>query len=161
MFNMPIKILKITKLDWLKVKPLLQDYNNYHNQLFLETDAAFSVYNYQCSSNDFAKMVNKKNKLFLAAYHDKTIIGFIYIYIIKMKFGQKNLKEGKISDLYVIKKYRGKGIAKMLWQQALDWFKENQCQFAQLHVLASNNIPQEIYKKWGFKAIGIHMKRKI
>ncbi len=158
---MDIKLRKIKQSDWPQMKKLLNEYSDYHRNLFKQTDPSFVVFETGYQLKDFQKMLNKKKKIFLAACDNEKIIGFILAKVIKVRGEKTNFKQGYLSELFVTKKFRGKGIAELMWQEALKWFKKEKVKFIQLNVLAENQIPQKIYKKWGFKPLTFIMIKKV
>jgi ribosomal protein S18 acetylase RimI-like enzyme len=157
---MKIKLRKIKKTDWPQMKNLLQEYSDYHRNIFKQTDPSFADFEKGYQQKDFLRMLNKKNKRFLAACDGEKLVGFVLAKISNNK-ALGNIKQGALSEIFVTKKYRGEGIAELMWQEIFTWLKKEKAQILHLHVLYENKKPQEIYKKWGFKPLGMYMKRKI
>jgi ribosomal protein S18 acetylase RimI-like enzyme len=158
---MDIKLRKIKKSDWPQMKKLLQEYSNYHKNIFKQIDPSFAIFETGYQKKDFEKMLNKKRKMFLAACDGDKIVGFILAKIIEVKGDKTKFKQGYLSEIFVTEKYRGKGVSELMWQEVLKWFKKEKVKFIQLSVLANNEKPQQIYKKWGFKSLSLIMTRKL
>jgi len=158
---MEIKLRKIKKSDWPQINKLWKEYSNYHRKIFQQTDQSFVIFEPPLTIKGFNKFLNKKKKIFLAACDNDKIIGFIFARVRDIEFRNGKFVQGSLSEIFVTQKYRGKGVAELMWQEAMDWFKKEKVKFIQLHVLYNNKKPQEIYKKWGFKPLGLMMKRKI
>lgn len=158
---MDIKLRKIKKSDWPQMKNILSEYNDYHKKIFSKTDPAFAVFAQGYEEKYFYKMVNKKKKIFLAALDNEKIVGFINAKVYDNKLDNKKVGMGYLTDIFVTKNHRGKGVAELMWQEVLKWFKHQGVKFYQLHVLYDNKDPQKIYKKWGFKPFGLRMMRKL
>ena len=99
------------------------------------------------------KDLKKQNHLFLIA-QDKTHVGYTWGYYNKQK-------QGYINELFVKEKARGRKISSQLMQQMSDWFKERKVKNISLNVFAANKHAIKIYKKWGFVAFNIYMKKKL
>jgi len=159
---MDIKLRKIKKTDWLQMKKLWQEFEKYNLGILKQTDPSFTVFETKFTKEYFEKTLKQKNKLYLVATIDNKIVGFVLARVRKMSFGSgHNILHGSISEIFVSKRYRGKGIAELMWQEAVNFLKNKKVKFLQLHVFYENKMPQEIYKKWGFKPFGLIMKRKI
>ena len=70
-------------------------------------------------------------------------------------------KYGFISDLFVKKRYRGKGISSEFKNKAFEWFRQKKIKHAAIGVYSNNKKARKIYSKWGFIEHHIEMKRKI
>lgn len=57
---------------------------------------------------------------------------------------------GYISDTYVSKDYRKKGIAKSLCQMAMQWLEENEVGYVELKVLENNQTAHNFWQGQGF-----------
>ena len=158
---MSIIIRQVKKIDLTQIRKLANDYGRLMNKVAENTISGFGDWAVPDMRNFFSEALHKKHKLFLVAVDKQKIIGFMLVRIIFHKEGKKIYPEGKLSETFIVENYRGKGIAETMWQQALKWFKENKVKVLQLHVFAGNTKPIAIYKKWGFKPMGIIMKRKI
>lgn len=106
------------------------------------------------------KSFENKDSHFLVAEDDEKIIGYIIGKTALNEYKIKN-KAGHIQSFYVMKKYRGTGVGKELYNSLIKWFKEKKCDHLDLDVYATNKKSVNIYKKWGFKPITIQMKKKL
>lgn len=75
--------------------------------------------------------------------------------------GHKLKKEGRITELFVIEEYRGRGIARELLAEIDKFFLENKCTQVRLSVMADNKQAQKAYEKMGFQDRTIEMLKKI
>lgn len=90
----------------------------------------------------------KKGHYYLIATENKELIGWILMGGREDQFSGKKI--GFIYELYVIEKYRGKGIAKKLIQTGIGQLKNEGYSEIRLTVYASNPALQ-IYESLGFK----------
>jgi ribosomal protein S18 acetylase RimI-like enzyme len=104
--------------------------------------------------NNFASWLNnldeeKKSMVFMAFDTKNKAIGFISAEI-EYKKELVVGKIGYISDLYVKKEYRAKGIASVLMEKTLDWFKKMKVNHVSLDVDMNNEPAIKLYSKFGF-----------
>lgn len=67
--------------------------------------------------------------------------------------------KGAINGFSVQKKFRNKGIGKKLLEFGIEFLKENGAQKIRLLVKKENEQAKKLYKKQGFKFIGMHPKK--
>jgi len=93
-----------------------------------------------------------EGKIFLAL-DDKKIVGLIVGIInneIEETYDFKTPKRGRITELVVSKKVRGKGIGKLLLKHMEDYLMSVGCKGVLLDVFAYNQRAQEIYYNSGY-----------
>ena len=100
-----------------------------------------------------------KSKIFVA--EDKgRLIGYIHGRIInrpKMVLG----RVGIVEDWFVEKKYRGKGISRVLWGKLEEWFKVKGCNRLELDAYTTNKHAIDIYHMMGFLDKTMSMTKKL
>lgn len=70
-------------------------------------------------------------------------------------------KVGWISDLFVKKQFRGKGISTALMDKAIEWFKEKGVQHVSVPLYCDNKAAHSVYKKKGFLDYKLEMRKEI
>jgi ribosomal protein S18 acetylase RimI-like enzyme len=80
---------------------------------------------------------------------DQEVIGFVDVFPVNNK-----PEIGFIEFIYLIEKYRGKGIGKILMDFVYSVLKENNCRKIYLNVSEKNNQAIKFYKKYGFEFTG-------
>jgi ribosomal protein S18 acetylase RimI-like enzyme len=158
---MEIKLRKVKKSDLLQIQKLSKEYAKLMIEVAEETISGLGELEILDMSKFLTAAYFKKNKLYLVAMDGRKVVGFILAKIIYHKEGKRFYSEGKLSEIFITHGYRGKGIAELMWQEVLKWFKENKVEFLQLNVYYGNKKPIAIYKKWGFKPMGLIMKKKL
>jgi len=89
------------------------------------------------------KAIKSPTDLVLVAESGGKIVGYIWGYIeIMMKY-----KIGKIQELIVTSKQRGKGIGTRLIKQMLDFFKNRKCVISEIEVFVKNEPTIKVYEK--------------
>jgi len=79
------------------------------------------------------------------------ILGFAAIEILKGISFPDNMKIANIILIAVDKKFKGKGIGKVLIQESSDWAKSNGCSFLAAGTQIINNASVKFYQKNGFR----------
>lgn len=110
---------------------------------------------------NFERKVKQKNKLFLLAEESSKVVGYFFgeISTTKMdKYGYKHekIKYGYIENVFIEKKYRGKGIFKEYLDVFEKYLKKQKIKSVHLHV-SSLNPAKITYEKLGFKEEEIKM----
>lgn len=103
----------------------------------------------------FLKAINNKKQIIFLAELKKEIIGFVLINIRSAPQIFQNKFEAVITDLFVKKEFRKKGIAKNLIKKAKAFAKKNKCPYVRLNVYYSNKIAKKVYEKLDFKKFAI------
>ncbi|MGD0281333.1 MAG: ribosomal protein S18-alanine N-acetyltransferase [Dissulfurispiraceae bacterium] len=67
---------------------------------------------------------------------------------------KKVADEGHLLNLTVHSDYRRRGIAKMIFNNAIEDIQANGCRFLYLEVRESNNAAKKMYEKLNFKIVG-------
>jgi ribosomal protein S18 acetylase RimI-like enzyme len=97
------------------------------------------------------KAVDDENKFICVAECNESVIGYIWCEIDKKLPCFENRLYGLVSDIAVNKKYRGKGIAKSLLKNGLDWFKTKDIKHIEARVLLANPLATKFWTSSGFK----------
>lgn len=107
------------------------------------------------------KNIKSKNAVVYIAEIEGKLVGYCLI-CIKDNIAIFNLKKiGYISDLFVKKGYRGKGISSEFMDAASKWLKNRKINHISLVVKKDNKSAYSIYKKWGFLDYHIEMRKRL
>ena len=129
-----------------KIDPTYYDISKYAKEGFVE----------------FAKKkIENRNSRLLVAIVDDKIVGYIFGWIKERPPVFKLKRVGYISDCFMIKEFRGKGIGEKLVQRMLAWFKTKKLNYAELVVTSRNKLGLTVWKDLGFKEYRKIMRRKI
>lgn len=158
-FNMDIKIRKVKASDWLLMKKLLESIWDHHRPLFKQIDSAFESFVRPVSKKKFLKLIRQRNSYFILAEYNSKPIGYIFARVHRDPSDPKTVL-GNLSQIFIIKKFRGKGVSDLLWNETLEWFKSRKVDFLQLYVTVNNGHAVRVYKKWGFKPFMTRMVKK-
>lgn len=105
-------------------------------------------------TDHFNKMLNDKNIVLLAYYLDTEIVGYILIRKI-------NKNTCLLDGLYVLEKYRNKGIGKSLLNEAINRCKKLKVKYVDISVMEKNEIAKNIYKKLNFTEYELKLRKTI
>jgi len=95
------------------------------------------------------------------AVEKKKIIGMVLAQYFKPLPISKYNKKGYISNLFIDKEYRRKGIAKKLILKSLEWLKKNKVPYISVEIHIDNLAPQNLCKGLGFENYTLKMVKKI
>jgi ribosomal protein S18 acetylase RimI-like enzyme len=150
-----MKIRKITKKEITQLTRLVNEENK-----IMKKFVSFPIY-MPAQNKDFVNFVlsslYKKGNLLYGIYIYNELVGFLSAYIKKVPGG----KVGYLDNLFVSKKYQGRGYSKSLRNFFFSILKKKNIKHCQLNVLHKNIKAVEIYKKWGFRTDGMQMTKKI
>jgi ribosomal protein S18 acetylase RimI-like enzyme len=105
----------------------------------------------------FEEIEMQRGNFILLAVDKPHIIGCIQLTIIP-GLARKGLKRAQIEGVRVDSKYRGKGIGKSLFQEAISIAKDEQCGLIQLTTDKRRKEAHHFYHKLGFTASHEGMK---
>jgi GNAT superfamily N-acetyltransferase len=107
------------------------------------------------------KNIRSRNSLVLVAEKDGKLIAYSLNFIKENVKVYKVKRFGHMSDLYVEKGYRGKGIGSGFRKQTLAWFRKKGMRFISIASHACNPSSRKIYHKWGFFDYSFMLHQKL
>ena len=140
-----MKIRKATKEDIESINKLDRESVGYHKK-FDKDFYTVSEKFWKIKKNSQIKAIKSLKNLILVADIDGEVIGYIWGYIEEIM----GYKVGKIQELIVSSKERGKGIGKKIINSMLDFFKSNGCIISEIEVFVDNISTVNVYEKIGF-----------
>lgn len=99
------------------------------------------------SEKSIKESMELENYIFLKAVVDDKVVGYVGLYIA--------VDEGDITNIAVCSEYRGKGIGGKLLSELLEECRKRELYSVNLEVRQGNEVAIKLYKKNGFKDIGI------
>lgn len=105
--------------------------------------------------------IESENCAIFIAEENGDIVGYTLIFIKDEIPIYKNKKIGVISDLYVKKDFRGRGISSKLMESSMEWFKEKGIKFISAPLYPTNKFAHSLTKKWGFVDYKVEVRKKI
>ena len=106
-----------------------------------------------------AELRKKNSAVFIAL--EKQPIGIIIVTYFKPLRISKFPKKGYISNLYIKKEHRKKGIGKKLLDISLKWLKQNNVKYISLEIHLENKNALKFYRNLGFKDYTLKLAKKI
>jgi GNAT superfamily N-acetyltransferase len=107
------------------------------------------------------KNIRSRNAIIHVAEAEGKPVGYALSFIKKNNPVYRLERMGHISDLFVIKEYRGLGISSMFKNEAVKWFKRKGVEYISLSVSKENRKAHHIYDRWGFLDYRTEMRMKI
>lgn len=149
-------IRKAKKEDIESIHKLDEESTKYHKK-FDRDFYTISEKWWKIKKDSQINAIKSPTNLILVAEIDDKVVGYIWGYVeIIMKH-----KIGKIQELIVTSKQRGKGIGKELIKRMLDFFKEKKCIISEIEVFVENLPTIKVYEKAGFKKKEYKMRLKL
>lgn len=141
-----MKIRKLEQKDIDQAYKLLNEL--YENGIVYEI--FISKYNKSLADNNFYGIVAEENGI---------ILGILISRLVDRLVKPKDILF--IDDLIIDKEYRGKGIGKLLLQNAINYGKELDCQTIELKAYICNETAHKLYEKMGFEKQHFAFKKKL
>lgn len=106
------------------------------------------------------KCIFSSRSLILVIELDEKLVGYLLCHI---KKGIPIYQEyvGYFSDVYIDKKYHGRGLSTKMFLEAEKWFKKKGLKEMTIGVFQDNPHAHAVYKKWGFTDFSHELKKKI
>src|SRR3989344_9642689 len=149
-------IRKAKKEDIESIHKLDRESTKYHKRF----DADFYTTSerwWKIKKDSQLKAIKSPTNLVLVAESDGKIVGYIWGYIETIM----KHKIGKIQELIVTSKQRGKGIGTELIKKMLDFFKDRKCIISEIEVFVENLPTIQVYEKAGFRKREYKMQLKL
>ena len=106
----------------------------------------------------FTKRFRQRNTQIFVA-EDNGIIGFVMGEIQKVPDIYTQPFKGYVHDLYVVKKYREKGVGRALMNEMLKWFKQKKIKRVEITAYLDNENAIDFYKKCGFEPLTLNLRK--
>lgn len=155
-----IKIRKIQKEDTKKIIPLLEQVSTLHINMRPDIFKEKTEANME---KEILDIINNEEKISFVAEENEKILGIIVLKI-KEVINHINLKNSKvlwIEELCVDENNRGKGIGKILINNAKEIAKDLKCERLELNCWEANKDAITFYEKQGMKSQRRIMEIKI
>lgn len=102
-----------------------------------------------------------KDMRILAAEAGGGLIGYARIAVEPAPDYASAKKIGVVYDLFVLERYRRKGIADALFADAMEWFEKKKAKHIELSVDVRNEAGIAFWKKFGFSAYKLRMGKDL
>lgn len=107
------------------------------------------------------KTIHSKNGSVMVAEEDGKLVGYTLFFAKKGTPIFRNEVFGYISDLFVKKDFRGRGISSLFKEEATRFFRKKGIKHMSLMVFATNGNAHGVYSRWGFQDYHIEMRKEI
>jgi ribosomal protein S18 acetylase RimI-like enzyme len=161
-----IKIRTLQKSDGKQLHNLLVDFYKKNQRGEIVSKNLLSLIKYKDYDEVLRKetkryiRLNTKKAVIFVAEDNRKLIGYIHGQI-RNKPGRVLDRVGYIEDWFVKKKYRGKGVGEMLWNELINWFKKRKCNCLETDAYTTNKFAIKVYHKLGFVDKTISMINKL
>lgn len=121
----------------------IDDFNLIKDNLEKDFD---DFWNYNILENE----LKNGSSIYLCCKYNSEIVGFAGISII--------LDTAELNNIVIKKTKRGNGLSSLLLEELIKIAKSKNCKMVNLEVASNNEIAINLYKKFGFKEVGIRSK---
>ena len=147
-----------TKTDLIEIVKMATEMAELHHKL----DAYYKpASQYKNLEEDLEKELGDKDGLMLVAEDGRRIVGYFRGSVEKAPDYISAKKIGVIYDLFVKPDYRKGGTGKKLMDAAMDWFNTRKVKNIELSVDARNADAINFWKKSGFSAYKLRLRRDL
>ncbi|MFC1768559.1 GNAT family N-acetyltransferase [Nanoarchaeota archaeon] len=109
----------------------------------------------------YKKHIRSKNgQVFIAEDKGKPI-GYCLVYIDNNIPVFELEKLGYISDMFLLKEYRRKGISSLFFKESKKWCKKKGLKYMSINVNSVNSVARKVYRSWGFEDQRIEMRMRV
>ena len=128
-----VLVEKFTFNDFNLIKNNLEnDFDNFWNNSILENE------------------LKNASSIYICCKYNSEIVGFAGISII--------LDTAELNNIVIKKSKRGNGLSSLLLEKLIKIAKSKNCKIVNLEVASNNEIAINLYKKFGFKQVGMRSK---
>ena len=155
---MNILIREATEIDYPLINKMLLKLQNYHSEnvptIYKKIDIFFTV-------EEYLKILKDKNIYFLLATFDNEVIGLIWLRF-NEKFSKYEYQRRQIwiGGIYVRTKYRRKGVAQKLVNEATNKAKFLNAQSMELMIWNFNEISKKFFENY-FKVRSLVLTKEL
>lgn len=149
-----MQIIKIKKSDKEELYKLALEENKELNK-----HISRKIYKVKLTKELFEKLFKThfgKDKYFFGIKEEDKIVAILSGYIKPVP----NADVGYIGNLFVSKKFQGKGYSTLLKNHFFKWLKGKDIKYCQLNVY-DKNPAKKIYEKWDFNIDNVRMTKRI
>ncbi len=107
------------------------------------------------------KRIRDNNFRVFIAEKNKKIAGYVMGWIEQRPPIYKKRKVGYLSNIFVEKNYRDRGLGKILYFKMEDWFLSRKVDFIEIKADSRNLDTVQKFRKYGFKDLSITFYKKI
>ncbi len=136
---------------------LLRSHHDFDNSRFVEATEEAEV-----GFNAFlAEQIGKDNVALLIAERENEVLGYVYASIEPLSWTELRHEAGFIHDVAVVQNRRGAGVAQVLIDAALSWFRSRQVKRVMLWTAEKNPGAQQLFTRLGFRRTMVEMTREL
>jgi len=105
---------------------------------------------------DFKKGIRKASNYWIIVTEKTKTIGFG-----NARVDEYNKSRGKICRIYIIEKYRLKGIGTEIGKELVKWLKEKKVKLIRSNLYMKNKLSMRVHRKLGFQSVAFGMMKRV
>jgi diamine N-acetyltransferase len=141
----------VEKLQILSVKTFAQAFSEKNN---VENLNQYIEQNFSLSK--LSSEIDSENSQFYFVEHDEQAIGYLKLNFNELQTESHDFEAIEIERIYVLASYYGKGVAKVLYNKALEIARSKSVDYIWLGVWEKNFRAISFYKNLDFEFFGLH-----
>lgn len=154
-----MKIRKATIKDLLKIDQIYTessfDEEKLNNFKLNKEEFLDQLKEYRASRlKNFREGIKSSKQFWVVAEEEKEMAGFGQVVIV-------NKFQAELEKIYISKKFRGKGISKILTSELFDWAKRKKVERVFSRILLNNKPSINLHKGLGFKLTAVRMDKEL
>ncbi len=175
MFGMAIKQIRIRKFkesDSAMLAHMFEDFQDSIastddlHELARKVKVARSGYGMIYLKNKLMEIRRNRGIFYVAETSEEKIVGFVIAVVRELtkidRIEQKRpMITGEITELYVDKSQRGRGLGKKLMKEAEAFLRSKRCGYARLWVFEPNRRARDFYRRIGYRDRNILMRKQL
>ncbi len=110
-------------------------------------------------ADSIRKRIHSRNGTVIVAEESNELVGYGVISLRKDPPVYVENTNAYISDLFVVKAWRGRGVSSKLKEELLAWARRKGERNISLNVFLANRHARSIYERWGFQGVTAEMRR--
>ena len=109
----------------------------------------------------FKKHLTEDDYCAFVVEEESAIVGYLAGGLGQVENYRNVPKSAELDNMFVLEKYRGKGVGKILYKEFVDWCKSKGVQLLRVEASAGNEDAIEFYRKCGFKDYTLVLEAEI
>lgn len=154
-----IKVTKARRKHIPRIVEMWKDFMDFHAKVdpFYKRDPKAHI-GYQ---KHLEKVIGSRNEQLYIAMDGNDVVGYTYARIVKYPPVFNYRYFGYLNDMYVDPACRRKGLGRMMYKTAIEWFTRRGMKQIELGAVAKNRVAVGFWRKMGFRDRMIRMYKEI
>ncbi|MFH0816689.1 MAG: GNAT family N-acetyltransferase [Methanobacteriota archaeon] len=117
------------------------------------------------TKNDLVKFerknIKRRDARFFIALDGEKVVGYISGWLSKANISVSGKSYGFICDCFVLEKYRGCGVGRLLNAELLKWFRAKEVEYIEVYTYVNNAVGKGFWESEGFRPNMVRYLKKM